>query len=160
MDDEPKTQTDTPPAAPAPAVAPPAVDIEAIVAQRLAVAQAQQAAEAEAARQAALAEQGQHQQLAEERARRIAELEPEAQAAARYRAALEAQLTASKKDLPPHITALLDKMDPADQLEYLAANADALRPTVAAPNINARTAQAAQPDPAVREAELRARYRI
>jgi hypothetical protein len=46
----------------------------------------------------------------------------------RYKASLGAVLTKQREGLPAHITALLDRMDEAEQLEYLAANRDALVP--------------------------------
>ncbi|MDP9352118.1 MAG: hypothetical protein M3P51_11325 [Chloroflexota bacterium] len=56
----------------------------------------------------------------------LTELTPKAQRAERLEAALAAQLEASRKDLPAHIIGLLDKLDTADQLEWIATNREAL----------------------------------
>ena len=87
------------------------------------------------AEDAALETQQEWQKLAEQRQTRITELEPlQAQMETaeatieRYKGALTSMLEAQRKDLPAHILSLLDKQDPVDQLEYLAANADELRP--------------------------------
>ena len=58
--------------------------------------------------------------------KQVVELEPVRAWAERLEKALTAQLTALKKDLPKHITALLEKLDVVEQLEYLAANQEAL----------------------------------
>ncbi|HEY3312019.1 MAG TPA: hypothetical protein VGK00_10300 [Anaerolineales bacterium] len=51
---------------------------------------------------------------------------PYADEVTRYKGALDKYLAAEKKDLPKHITSLLEKLDPADQIEYLAANREEL----------------------------------
>jgi hypothetical protein len=86
--------------------------------------------DAEAAR---LKEQGEFEKLANQRAATITELEAKVTEgethktrADRYETALKAHLETQRKDLPAHITALLDRMDPVDQLEYIAANREAL----------------------------------
>lgn len=86
---------------------------------------------AEAARKAdeeRARKQGEWQSLAESHAARISELEPFRAQAERYEAALRAKVAQERAGLPAHITALLDRLDPAEQLEWLAANADAVRP--------------------------------
>jgi len=77
---------------------------------------------------------GEWQKLADQRAARIAELEPVYADATsklqRYEAALNSQLAALRKDVPKHVVALLDKLDVAEQLEWLAANREQLKPHV------------------------------
>lgn len=86
------------------------------------------------AEERAAAEKGEFKTLAEQRQARITELETERKNVAterddlkakveRYETALTAQLTAARKDLPKHVTELLDRLDVADQLEYLAKHA-------------------------------------
>lgn len=92
----------------------------------------------EARRQAeerALKEQQRFKELADSQAKRLAELEPlvaqlEAEQATteRYKAALTKQLEALRTDLPKPILALLDRLDPVEQLEWLAANGAELAP--------------------------------
>lgn len=142
-------------------------ELEAIVKDRLAREQRKGQEAADKARQdaeaKALAEQGKYKELADGHAAKIAELEPKAQ---RYEAALRAQVAELRKDLPEHITALLDKMDAAEQLEYLATNRAKLIATPAAqaaqtaPNINAGGSGRSEPDPKAREQELRQRFRL
>jgi uncharacterized protein YicC (UPF0701 family) len=45
----------------------------------------------------------------------------------RYKAALETYVAKAREGLPGHITVLLDKMDPVEQLTYLTTNGDKLR---------------------------------
>lgn len=59
--------------------------------------------------------------------KQVSELEPLRAKAERLEKALAAQLGAMKKELPVHITALLEKLDVVEQLEYLAANQEALK---------------------------------
>lgn len=87
----------------------------------------------------ALEEGAQWQKLAEKRQtqiaeleKRIAELETVSQTAARYGKAIEAQLAAQLADVPEHIQALLARMDPAERLEWLAANGEKLKTPPAA----------------------------
>lgn len=76
------------------------------------------------------------EQLAEQRQQRIDELEPIKERAERYEAALKKRLATEREGLPKHIIALLDRLDPAEQLEWLADNHEAIsKPT--APNTNA-----------------------
>lgn len=80
-----------------------------------------------------LEEQGNFKTLAEQRAQELADARSKLDAAAndkkaleRYQGALKAQLDSARKDLPAHITALLDKLDPVDQLTWLAENRETL----------------------------------
>lgn len=82
-----------------------------------------------------LEEQGQYKALAEEAARerdahaaRVKELEPLAETVKRQGEALKRFLDEERKGLPKHVLTLLDKLDPVDQLEYIAANRAELRP--------------------------------
>lgn len=79
--------------------------------------------------------QQEFQQLAEQRLERISELEPVAERAERYEAALRTHLDREREGLPDHITTLLDRMDVAEQLEYIAANRDSLRPQAPRPGV-------------------------
>lgn len=54
--------------------------------------------------------------------KRVQELEPAAEKAERFEAALTKLLTEEKKAVPDHLTSLLDRLDPAEQLEWIAAN--------------------------------------
>ena len=63
---------------------------------------------------------------ANELAARVTELESVGDQATRYKGALEKYLAAEKKDLPKHVLVLLEKLDPVDQIEYLAANREEL----------------------------------
>lgn len=92
------------------------------------------AADAEAAR---LAEAGKFKELAEAAEKRAAEAEPYKTKAERAEAALTKLLEEERKGLPKHVTTLLDKLDPVDQLEYIAKNREALGAKPAPPNINA-----------------------
>lgn len=116
-------------------------DVDRIVAERL--AREKQAAEKatqkakEAAEEQALAEQQKWQELAGKHGKRAEALEADLQArsteaetlkakAERYEQALSAQLMALREGLPAHIITLLDRLDPVDQLEYIATNREAL----------------------------------
>lgn len=91
-----------------------------------------QVAEAEAeqrkAEEDALAEQEQFKELAEKRATELEELKPRADAAERYETALRTFLDAEREGLPAHILTLLDRMEPDEQLAYIAEHREALRP--------------------------------
>jgi hypothetical protein len=106
-------------------------ELDAVVADRLKrateSAERKAASERQKADERAAAEQGQFKELAEQRQTRIAELEPFEAKATRYEAALTSLLDVQRKDLPKHITALLDKLDAAEQLEWIAANQEALK---------------------------------
>lgn len=95
-------------------------------------------AEAQAqAQEQQLAEQQKWQELAEKRQAERDALSAERETLAgkfeAYSAAVQSILTTQKKDLPKHIIALLDKLDPVEQLQYIAENADELTPKAAAP---------------------------
>jgi myosin heavy subunit len=90
----------------------------------------------EAAREKALQENEQYKELAEERARKIAELEgsigelsPFKDRSERYEATLKAQLEAQMEAVPEHIKKLLADRDPVDQLSYLTENREVLMGT-------------------------------
>ena len=85
------------------------------------------------AEEEALKKNQEWQQLAERNAKRISELEPlQAQVEEtngqleRYKAALTTHLTTQREGLPQHVTDLLDRLDPVDQLEWIAKNREAL----------------------------------
>jgi molecular chaperone GrpE (heat shock protein) len=91
------------------------------------------------AREDALAEQaaknGEWQQLAEQRAARLTDMETQLATlestttkAQRYEQALSRQVEAQRKDLPKHLLPLLDKLDVVEQMEWLAANREQLAP--------------------------------
>ncbi len=143
-------------------------ELDTIIKDRLAREKAtSEKAQAEAAKKAAdeaAAKNGEWQKLAEARAAEIAEansklseLESAKARLAEYESAIKLQADAAKKDLPAHITSLLDALPPVKQIEWLAKNADALgkRPTQTIP---------ATPPPAsgkdVSEAELKRRQQI
>lgn len=91
---------------------------------------AREEAQAEAA-----AKNGEWQQLAEQRAAKLAELESQVAGldaattrAQRYEQALAKQVEALRRDVPKHLVPLLDKLDVVEQLEWLAANRDAVAP--------------------------------
>jgi hypothetical protein len=105
-------------------------EMEAIVRDRLLrqsrVIEAQQQKDREATEAKALEEQQEFKKLADQRAEKVAELEPFKAKAERYEAALTALLEAERKDIPEHLVALLDKLDPAEQLEWIATNREAI----------------------------------
>lgn len=109
-------------------------EFEAHLKERLKREQEKAAAAAERARQEAaeqaLAEQQKFQELAEKRGSRVAELEPQVEALTAeveaLRGAVQAQLDAAREGLPEHVTILLDKLPPAEQLAYIAANREKL----------------------------------
>jgi len=150
-------------------------DVDRIVRERLErerrQADERQAQAQRQAEEAALQQQGEFRRLAEERQARLNDLEPVAARATRYEAALQAQLQRERANVPAYVIPLLDRLDPAEQLEYLAANREALIPPAAAPeppppvgaapNLNAGGARTSAPvDAAERESELRARFRL
>lgn len=69
-----------------------------------------------------LTDQQEFKALADKHEARVKELEPQAQQAERYEAALKKHLDAARKDLPGHITELLDQLDVAAQLEWISAH--------------------------------------
>lgn len=91
----------------------------------------------EEAESKALADQAKFQELAEKRAEKLKELETStadltgklettAQKAERYEKALGLMLAEQRKRVPDHLHTLLDKLDPVEQLEWIAGNADKL----------------------------------
>jgi hypothetical protein len=89
---------------------------------------AREKAEADAA-----AKNGEWQKLAEQREGTIRELTqqlekltPWQDKAGKYEKALKAHLDTQRTGLPAHVLVLLDKLDPVEQLEYIAKNHDAL----------------------------------
>lgn len=108
-------------------------ELDAIVKERLERAQRKAAEQAEKARADAeaktLAEQGEFKALAEQRAAELEKAQRALESAKhtekeleRYQTALKKQLDAARADLPTPIATLLDKLDPAEQLEWLAEN--------------------------------------
>ena len=91
----------------------------------------------------ALKKQGDWQKLHEQEKARADGLETFKTKAEKSEAALTKILTREREGLPKHIVTLLDKMDPAEQLEYIAENRDALtaKPAVTPPNVNANDGQ-------------------
>ena len=89
----------------------------------------------EEAKAKSLEEQQEYKQLAEQRAARVEELEPYQAKAERYEAALNAQLDTEIKLVPPHVKDLLDRLDVAEQLEYIAQHKEQWA-RKAPPNIN------------------------
>ena len=85
---------------------------------------------------AKLKEQHEYKTLAEQRETQVKELEPYKATAEKYGAALTKLLETERKALPSHIVSLLDKMDAADQLEWIAQNKAELF-KAQAPNLNA-----------------------
>lgn len=115
---------------------------------------------AKAAEAKRLEEQQEWRELAEKRQAALVELEPYKEMAERYKGALGAVLEAQRKGLPEHITTLLDKLDPVDQLAWIADNQEAIRkPTVPQTNAGAPAAKAKE-DPSARLDELRQRFRF
>ena len=112
-------------------------DIDRIVKDRLereksarekATAKAKEEADAEALKKnqewQALAEK--NETRANELLAKLGELEPLGDQVTRYKGALEKYLATKKKDLPKHVLVLLEKLDPIEQIEYLAANREDL----------------------------------
>jgi hypothetical protein len=100
-------------------------------AQRSADKKAQEAREQAAAD--AAAKNGEWQKLAESREGKIKELSAQVETitslqekADKYEKALKAHLDTQRTGLPAHVLVLLDKLDPVEQLEYIAKNHDAL----------------------------------
>ena len=122
-------------------------DVDEIVKARLKRAEDKAKADQEKARTdaeaKALAEQGEWKTLAEQREKDLTQAQQVIEAAKaterdrdRYKQALTTHVNALRANLPSHLTALLDKLDPVDQLEWMSANhAELTRPN--APDINA-----------------------
>ena len=77
----------------------------------------------EQAKQKDMAEQGKYKELFDEATKQVADLEPLKGKVERYEGALVKLLEAQRQTVPEGIRALLDKLDPVDQLEWLAENA-------------------------------------
>lgn len=131
-------------------------DVERIVKERLDRAQkraeAEQAKAADEARTRALAEQGEWKTLAEQHATRITELEGVTrtmqtveQERDRYKTAVTALLKTQRTDLPQPIQDLLDKLDPVDQLEWIAKNRQAVAGQAGTPTRTSAARAGAQP---------------
>lgn len=150
-------------------------DVDRIVKERLEREQGKATKAAEKARAEAeakaLAEQGDFKALSERQAKHIAELETQAadlaaaQAQlAKYEKALKTNLAAQLAGVPEHIQTLLNRMDVTEQMEWIAANQDKLKPASApaAPNIDA-TQRSTSPRATMTDAEKRefaARYGV
>lgn len=80
------------------------------------------------AEEKALADNAKWQELAEKREKELGEVAPYKERAERYEAALNAQLTKAREGLPKAVLTLLDRLDAAEQLEYIAQNRDELMP--------------------------------
>lgn len=113
-------------------------DVERIVKERVKREQDKASAAAEKARkeaeESALAKNAEWQTLAEKREKELAELAPFREKAERYEAALKAQLEEARKGLTGAALKLLDRLDPAEQLEFIAANRAELAPEKSNPN--------------------------
>jgi hypothetical protein len=112
-------------------------DLDAIIADRLKREEVKREATAkkvrEQAEEEALVKNQEFQKLADERAKRIAELEPRVgeieplkEQVTRYKEALEKYLEAEKKDLPKHVLTLLEKLDPIEQMTFISENREEL----------------------------------
>jgi len=115
--------------------------VESILKDRLERKEKQaQEREAKAKREAeekALGEQGKFKELSETQAKRLAELEPLEAQVKRFEKALTAYRDSQFKDVPEPIRALLNKMDVAEQVEWLTANASTLAPKAPTADIDA-----------------------
>lgn len=106
--------------------------------QERAAAASQKATEAADAQR--LVEQQKWQELAQKHEAKLKELEPVQAKAQAYEAALKKLLDEQRKGVPGYVLPLLDKMDAAEQLEWIATNAGQFQAPAAAkpapPNIN------------------------
>ena len=117
---------------------------------------------AEAAEAARLAEQGKFKELADAANAKALELEPFKDKAAKYEGALGKLLAKEREGLPKHILPLLDKLDAAEQLEYIADHKAELGKQPP-PNLNAKDGQGGDNKTGLSEAErkeLAARYGV
>jgi hypothetical protein len=108
---------------------------------------------AQKAEEERLAKQEEWQQLAEQRQARISELEPLSEDVERYKGAVEGLLEAQRKGLPDYVIALLDRLDPVDQLQWIAENGDKMASQAGA-NINAGDRSDNEPPPEVTDEEI------
>jgi muconolactone delta-isomerase len=83
----------------------------------------------EKAKETQLKEQGKYKELFEEASQKLAKFSDVDKQSARMQEAISAVLQTQRDGIPDHITALLDKLDPVEQLEWLAN----YRQTLAAP---------------------------
>ena len=94
--------------------------------QALKDAEAKRLADAKANEEAELAARQEWQQLAERQKGELTQAQAEAKAKGealeRYQATLGKLLEERRKAVPRHVLALLDKLDPVDQLAYIAEN--------------------------------------
>ena len=94
--------------------------------QALKDAEAKRQADAKASEEAERAAKQQWQELAERQKGELTQAQAEAKAAGesleRYRATVTKLLDERRKAVPKHVLALLDKLDPVDQLAYIAEN--------------------------------------
>lgn len=115
-------------------------DVDRIVAERLERAKKQADTIAQKAKddadKKALEEQGKFKELAEQATKRALDLEAKAEEADRLREALKSQLETLRKGLPDYVITLLDNLDVAAQLKYLAENRDKLIKPTGSPEIN------------------------
>lgn len=90
-----------------------------------------------------------------------AALGEKAQAAEKYQAIIDKMLETQRKNIPSNIATLLDRLDPADQLEWLAENAASLKPEPEPePETPAKQAGAASFNPAGSKTTMTDRERI
>lgn len=84
-----------------------------------------------------LEKQQRWQELAEARAQELETIKRQHEEASalidNYKKAIDAQLKQMRKDLPAHIIALLDKLDPVEQMNYLADNINLLQQSKGSP---------------------------
>lgn len=80
------------------------------------------------AEEKALADNAEWKTLAEKREQELSALSPFKDKAERYEKALTAQLEKAREGLPKAVLTLLDRLDPAEQLEYIAENREELFP--------------------------------
>lgn len=122
-------------------------------------AEATRQTEAKKAEEARLAEQQQWEKLATQYKAELDQLTPHKAAAEKYEAALKRQLENERKGLSRPILTLLDTLDPAAQLEWIAENKTAV---TGVPNLNG-DASGKGPGKGMTEAqrrELAARYNV
>lgn len=117
-------------------------ELDGIIQSRLEREKQQRETAAEKARKDAeaktLEEQGNFKTLAEQRAAELAAAQAKIEAskatektAERYQTALKTHVDSLLKDAPAHLSELLAKLDPAEQLEWITKNPDALKPAAA-----------------------------
>lgn len=85
-------------------------------------------AAAKQAEELALAEKQEFKTLADKRQSELDALKPQAEKATRYETALKKLLDTERSGLPAYILPLLDRMEPDEQLAYIAEHRETLRP--------------------------------